>query len=479
MDRTGILDAEPDRKSPLVASLLSFVWPGLGQLYLRRRVAALVFAVPVALVAVWLAALLSQGRALFIANFLADPAFALAFAVVIVLAGVWRGAAMLHAYALAAPRRRPHALDSALLAFLLLAIVASHGVVARIAWSAYVFDQTLPNNDFLSALPTESADPNEQYVEDPTATPFPWVPGSTYAPPLPTAAVTPTPVVKSTRITVLLAGVDWTTGRSHALMDSLMVVSLNTKTHQVAMVSIPRDTANYEFYWGGNSGINTKINNFYNLANSKLIPAPDPAITALKKEIGWLVGVKVDYYAIIDLHNFRVLVDIVGGVCVDNPRAINDPSTGTFIPRGSVCMDGPTALKYVRSREGAGDTDYTRSARQQDVLEAIEQKMATPEGLLMLPDVLGLVGSSIQTDFPLRSVNNLIPTAQRVNPSRDVFKCVLGPPYNYHPPTTETRGTWTSRLKPALVARLSLSLFGRDSRFYGMDGIVPQPCQRA
>ena len=479
MDRSPNLEAGPGRRSPLVASLLSFIWPGLGQLYLRRRVSALVFAVPIVLVAVWLAALLSQGRALFIGSFLADPAFALAFAAVIVLAGVWRGASMLHAYVVAAPRRRPHVLDSALLAFLLLAIGASHGVVARTAWSAYVFDQTITNNDFLSALPTESADPNEQYVEEPSITPFPWGPGSTYAPPRPTGTVTPTAAVKSTRITVLLAGVDWTTDRNHALMDSLMVVSLNTKTHKVAMVSIPRDTANYEFYWGGNAGINTKINNFYNLAKSKLIPAPDLPLTALKKEIGWLVGVNVDYYAIIDLHSFRVLVDTVGGVCVDNPKAINDPSTGTFIPAGPVCLDGPTALKYVRSREGVGDTDYSRAARQQDVLVAIEQKMATPEGLLMLPDVLGLVGSSIQTDFPMRTVNKYIPIAQRIDPDHDVEKCVLGPPYDFHPPTTDTRGTWTSRLKPALVARLSLDFFGRDSRFYGMDGIVPQSCQRS
>jgi LCP family protein required for cell wall assembly len=464
-------------RSPLAASVLSFVWPGLGELYLRRRVSALVFAVPTGIVILWLLALLAQGRALFLGSFIADPAFALVFTLVIVLFGLWRAASMVHAYVLAAPRRRPRALDSAVLAALALAILLSHVVVARTSWSVFVFDTTLPNNRLLDAEPTVSADPNEQYVAEPTATPVPWQPGSTYAAPRPTWTITPPPA-KSNRVTVLLVGVDWTTGRAHTLMDSLMVVSLNTKTRQVAMVSVPRDTANYEFYWGGNAGVNTKINSFYNSVRAKLIPAPDAPLVALKNEIGWLVGVRVDYYAIIDLHSFRVLVDMVGGVCVTNPRAINDPSTGTFIAAGPVCLDGTTALQYVRSREGAGDTDYTRAARQQDVLVALEQKLATPEGLLMLPDVLGLAGTSIQTDFPLKSVNSYIPIAQRIA-SKDVSKCVLGPPYNYHPPSSETRGSWTSRLKPAMVASLSIYLFGTDSRFYGMQGITPRKCQRA
>ncbi len=461
--------------SPLLAGILSFVWPGLGQLYARRRTAALVFAVPAAVLAAWLVLLLAQGLALFAGSF-ADSSFALLFALAVVFAAVWRGASILHAYGVAAPRKRPRVLDLAVMGVLLLAILATHGFVARLSWAAFQFDQDVAGNDFLGALPTQSADPNEQY-EEPTPPPF--GAAGTYAAPRPTWTITPAPITN--RITVLLAGVDYTTGRSHALMDSLMVVSLNTATGKVSMVSVPRDTANYEFYWGGTAGVNTKINNFYNLVRSGLIHAPDAPLTALKKEIGWLVGVRVDYYAIVDLHTFRVLADMIitrlGSLCVTNPRAINDPSTGTVIPKGYYCFkDGMDALKYVRSREGAGDSDYSRAARQQDVLVAMEQKLATPQGLLMLPDVLGLVGQSIQSDFPLRTVKNYIRIAQGVDPNHDVYKCVLGPPYNYHPPTTQTRGTWTTRLKPFQVATASTYLFGSDSRFYGMEGILPQPC---
>jgi LCP family protein required for cell wall assembly len=366
------------------------------------------------------------------------------------------------------------------MAVLLLAILVSHTWVVRAAWYAYVLPERVQGND-LTGGPTITPDPSEEYVASPTPTLAPWVVVGTPGPPPqptsePASQVTARP--SGQRITILLTGIDRLDANSHSLMDSLLVVSLNLKTNQVSMVSVPRDTSNYEFYWGGNAGTNTKINNFYNLVRSGIIDAPDAPLTALKKEIGWLVGVRIDYYAMVDLHGFRVLVDTVGGVCVDNPRAINDPFTGTFIPKGEVCMDGLTTLKYVRSRHGVGDTDYTRAARQQDVLYALSEKLSTPDALAKLPDLLDLAGQYIQTDFPLRTINKYIPIAQNLE-AKDVTQCVLGPPYNYHPPSTETRGTWTSRLRPAQVARLSLYMFGVDSRFYGLEGIVPERCQRA
>jgi hypothetical protein len=54
---------------------------------------------------------------------------------------------------------------------------------------------------------------------------------------------------------------------------------------------------------------------------------------------------------------------------------------------------------------------------------------------------------------------------------------VLGPPYSYHPDTSTTGGTWTSRLDMALLADLSVGLFGSESSYYGLPGVVPAACQ--
>ena len=184
------------------------------------------------------------------------------------------------------------------------------------------------------------------------------------------------------RITFLVTGVDYMQGRAHYSMDTLMVVSFETRTKKVSMISIPRDSANFEYYWGGQAPVTVRINTFYSRVKSGLIKAPDTPWVALKKEIGFLVGIPVDYFAAMDIDGFPALVDLVGGVDVINPKPIHDPFSHTELPAGPIHLDGVTAIHYVRSRHGAGDSDYTRSARQQDVLVALERKITSPEMVL-------------------------------------------------------------------------------------------------
>ncbi len=99
-----------------------------------------------------------------------------------------------------------------------------------------------------------------------------------------------------------------------------------------------------------------------------------------------MVGVRVNYYAEIDIDGFSKLIDLVGGVDINNPTLLNDPSTGTCIPAGPVHLDGTTALQYVRSRETTND--YARANRQQIVMIALEKKLATPAMLPMLGSLL-------------------------------------------------------------------------------------------
>jgi LCP family protein required for cell wall assembly len=464
----------PAVRSRLVAAVLSFVWPGLGQLYSRRRVEAALFAVPVFLFVIWLAAQLTDGLDYFAASFL-DDSFALTVVILAGLMGLWRIGSMVHAYAVVGPRRRPRRLDAGVLSVLLAVVLLVHGTVIYYAWAAYSFDTAVASNQLIPDRATPA--PIGQATASPSPTPA-WTPPVSTGPSEPTPSPNPSPnptPEPSHRITILLTGIDFLAGRNHAMNDSILVASLDTQTHKAAILSIPRDTANFDFYWGGKAGYNTKINNFANLVATGQIHAPDPAATALAKEVGWLVGLKVDYYVIVDIAGFGDMVDAAHGVCVTNPKAINDPFTGTFIPAGYQCMDGTTALKYVRSRHGAGDSDYTRSRRQQDVLIALARKLTSGSGIGYLTSVLSLAGRTVQTNFPLKTVRNYVSVARKVGPA-DISQCVLSPPYNYHPDPSTTGWAWTSRLKMYKVAQLSVYLFGTDSRFYGMEGIAPAPC---
>jgi LCP family protein required for cell wall assembly len=458
-------------RSRLLAAALSFLWPGLGQLYGRRFITAAIFAVPVVVAAIWLVMQVLNG-VLYVGLSFLDESFALTFVIGAAFLGIWRIVAMIHAYATTGPRRRPRALDSAVLAILLLVVVVVHATVVYSSLLAYNFDVDLANNVLVNNEPT--AAPGSQ----PTATQVPtpvWQPGGSNTAPNPTPEVTPS-TGPSHRVTILLTGLDWMPGRTTAMYDAIMLVSLDTETGKVTMISIPRDTADFDYYWGGSAGVNTKINNFATLVGRGLIHAPDPPLTAFANEVGYLVGVKVDYYAAIDMSGFGSMVNLLPGhdVCVYNPKAINDPSTGTFIASGTVCLNGPTAILYVRSRHNGGN-DYVRGGRQQAVLLAAAHKIATPSGIAALPGLLSLGARLIQTNFPLNTVKNYVSVVQHLG-TGDVTQCVLGPPYDYHPATALTKGAWTSRLKLSLVSSLSVYLFGSDSRYYGMEGVTPAPC---
>jgi LCP family protein required for cell wall assembly len=265
--------------------------------------------------------------------------------------------------------------------------------------------------------------------------------------------------------------VDFMTGRAHALTDTMILATLDVHTNKATLISVPRDTANFDLYYGGWVGSQFKLNELMSAASSPSFGSPDSGVETLAKEVGFLVGLPVDYYVAVDLEGFVKLVDAVGGIDVNVKVAINDPFTGTFVPVGMNHFDGHNALKYCRSRESS--SDYARAARQQEVLAVLARKVITPEVLVNMGSLLDLAGKTISTDFPMKWARNFITAFRRVD---QPYKCVLGPPYSYHPPTSTTGGSWVSRLDTARVANLSVWLFGAESTYYGREGVVPAPC---
>jgi polyisoprenyl-teichoic acid--peptidoglycan teichoic acid transferase len=477
-------ETKPKRsRSPRVAALLSFVWPGLGQLYAGRRIAAAVFGIPTAIVASWVIYQVVQNKADFSLSFLDDSVALTAFLVVVLIGG-WRLLAMAHAAAVVRPLRLWRRLDVALLGVLVLIVVASHSFVAAYPLSAYNFDQSIVSDNLLGidGTPAPNSGPTDEiFASQPPDSPTPaptYDTSGTFNPAdYSGPTMTPMPVrpINPNRITVLLTGVDFTMGRSHWLNDTMIVVSVDTRTRKVAMISVPRDTAAFDLYYGGWVGATFKLNSLATEVSSGKLHSPDDGITTLKKELGFLLGIPVDYYVAVNIDSFSSMVDLVGGVDVYNPRALNDPFTGTFVPKGMVHLDGPGATKYVRSRHGAGDSDYTRAARQQAVLVALEHKITSAAMLPVLPQLLSLAGSSIQTDFPLRTARSYVSLGRSISDAA-IMKCVLGPPYSYHPDSAYTRGTWTSRLDMNRVASLSVYAFGGDSQYYGRPNVKAAAC---
>jgi polyisoprenyl-teichoic acid--peptidoglycan teichoic acid transferase len=454
------------RRSPLIPAGLSFLWPGLGQLVLGRRALAAVFAIPAVAFVVWVVLQAEQGALMFAAS-LWDGTYAATAIVIVCLFGLWRAASVGHAFYLGLRGRRPRKFEYGLVAVLVAVIAATHGlfVAGAVAW--YETAQSMQSNDLLAQV---------EGSPEPTTVPSPTPTSSSQASPTPTEIPTPEPsptrAPNPNRITFLILGVDFSAGRTHGLTDTMMVVSADTGTGKVEMISVPRDTAGFELYFGGNAPGNFKLNTLLNYAGTSRFWSPDSPIDTLKKEIGYLVGIPINYYALLDMDGFAKMIDAVGGVDVYLNRAINDPATGIVLTVGTWHLDGPGAVLYVRSRENGG-SDYIRAGRQQGLLVALERKMTSGAGLAKFGTMLSLAGKTIATDFPLSTARNYVSVAQRV---KAIDSCVLGPPYSTHPDTSTTGGTWTSRLDLTRVANLSVQFFGTDSRYYDMPGVAAAPC---
>ena len=440
-------NARGRRRSSSLAALLSFLWPGLGQRYLGKRRPAALFAVPALIFLLVLAYQLRQGGVVFAARFV-DPSFSLAAIAIVIGAGVWRLASVVHAFSVGEHPKTHRAVDRAVLAALAAVIVVSHLGVGSLLLVTYNADSAVFTRDIGRALPSDSLAPGD-------------TPGSTLA-------ALPTPVPGG-RVTILfIAG-----STQGALFDSIMVVSYDPKANSVQMVSVPRDTGYFPLYFGG--VFPYKINYLAESVGNGVLKSPEgkgraQGVTTFIKEVSYLVGIPINYYANMDVNGFVKMIDAVGGIDVVNPKVIADPTYdwldngrtpyGFYLSAGPHALNGRQALAYVRSRHTIGDYDWGRASRQQEVLLDLLHKMAQPSELLAIPGLISTIGSSITTDFPANEVADYVAIGQSV--SKDNIKqVVLGPPYEVAAPAA------IYCLLNDKLAALSVQWFGTDSTWYG------------
>lgn len=210
------------------------------------------------------------------------------------------------------------------------------------------------------------------------------------------------------RINVLLVGVDAKRDRTTTLTDTMMVASLDPVGSSVSLLSVPRDLVNTPL--GNGDVFGPKLNSLLGYADRHPEAFPDGGMRALEDAIGALLDIPIHYYARLDFSGFITMVDAVGGVDVTVARGFEDPgydgfgfdSRGFSITEGRHHLDGATALAYARSRKAAGESDFTRAARQQQILVAMRAQVSEGGSLLFeLPALLDAVGHTVRSDVPV------------------------------------------------------------------------------
>jgi len=227
------------------------------------------------------------------------------------------------------------------------------------------------------------------------------------------------------RTNFLLLGVAGGDHPGGELTDSIMLISVELLSGDAVLVSLPRDI------WV--ESLQAKLNTAYFYGEGKL---DGGGLTLSRAAVAEIVNQPVHYAALLDFSGFEKAIDIVGGISVDVPHGFVDakypipgkenaePESDRYqtveFKAGSQVMDGVTALKYIRSRNAAGEegTDYARSQRQQRVILSFKKKLLSPKVFLSLKKVKGLYqifSASVKTDIPQKSWSDLAKLALRVD----------------------------------------------------------------
>lgn len=452
-------------RSPAVAALLSFLFPGAGQAYLGRPWRALLWALPMILVLVGVLAAVLSGPARLVSALLHQEVLvALAAANVALL--LYRLAAILDAYLGARPTTpgsaswlRPAALS---LALLLVATGTMHALFeyyrgAAANSLATIFhsgdagtDWTLPEPGWETAsprpsAPSASAPPASGAHETTTAA----------ASPSPSAVPSTTPFngrewARDGRLNIVLLGSDEGPGRWSLRPDAIFLLSVEVETGRAAifgfwryMSNIPLPPESAEHFDDGR--FPRHLNALYVAAqdNPARFPGNDArGLRVVAGAVQELAGVRVDHYVMVNLNGFVDVIDAMGGLWLDIPERVRDDryvlETGgrritlDFRP-GCKKLEGRMALAYARTRHQDGD--WSRMARQQHVLAAMRRQFDPLEMLPELPHLFAVAGDNLY--WTLRE-EDLVPMAQlaaKVDPDR--MQRVLFVPPDYPPELTD------------------------------------------
>jgi len=176
------------------------------------------------------------------------------------------------------------------------------------------------------------------------------------------------------RVTILVMGLDyrdWEAGDGPPRTDTMILLTIDPLTKTAGMLNVPRDL------WVSIPGFEyARINTAYPLGIAYDVPGGGPGLAMQTVES--LIGVPIDYYAIIDFSAFEKFIDELGGInmTVSTKIAVDPIGIGNdrVLKPGNYLFDGPTALAYARARHTEGG-DFDRALRQQQVILAIRDRI--------------------------------------------------------------------------------------------------------
>lgn len=207
------------------------------------------------------------------------------------------------------------------------------------------------------------------------------------------------PVTADQRLNVLLLGIDARQGETMARTDSIILASVDPKSKQMTLLSIPRDTR-----------VNIPGHGWDKINSASVYGGPELS----SKVVSDLIGIPIKYYTLTNFSGFKDIVDALGGVTLDVEQNMYHEGDeeyggayGINLKKGVQRLDGEKALQYVRYRDYAmGDIDRTK--HQQKFLAALAKEMLQPSTIPKLPKLVSEISRYVKTNL---SVSDMITMA--------------------------------------------------------------------
>ncbi len=272
------------------------------------------------------------------------------------------------------------------------------------------------------------------------------------------------------RYNILLLGGDSGSDRVGLRPDSLTVASIDADTGKTILFGLPRNMTNFPF--AEDSVMAEQFPDTYDCSTCELNSLStwatdhrglfkgyaDPGVEATMEGVEGITGLKINYYAMVNLQGFRSMVQAVGGLTL-NVRdripigGVGGPVTDHIEP-GVQKLNGFQTLWFARSREGADD--YSRMARQKCVMNAMLQQLSPTTVVTKFEAIASASEKLVTTDLPASELGRFAELAMkaRARPIRTV---------SFVPPAIDTADPDVSKIQSMVQTAVDTSEGGLGS----------------
>ncbi len=221
-------------------------------------------------------------------------------------------------------------------------------------------------------------------------------------------------------INILFLGSDAREDLGSSRSDTMMLCTIDTTNKEIKLTSFLRDS----YVYIPSVGYSTKLNAAFSYGGAQL------AIDTIEYNF----KIDIDNYVMVDFETFELLVDLIGGITVDDVTTaeanyMNNvvKISGTTLVEGTNEMDGNTALWYCRIRYL--DSDFYRTERQRKVIESIIDKISETDFSTLI-EIMEEVLPNVSTNI---SQNEIVSLA---------FKAITCLSYDITQMQIPVDGTW-------------------------------------